>query len=416
MFRSPFSLASAAIACLLAAPPVLAADALLLDNGDRLTGALIRIEDGTVHFDTGYAGALTIDLGAVWAIETAEPRVWEDAAGELREGRFIAAEDGVGVAAADGFHEVSPGDIAVLYPAGVEPGVPDAPVEPEEPEEPEEEPGPWSGAVETGVAFRSGPIDSFDGHARLTAKREAERTVLSLSLSGAYGEVESELNKRRLRGQSKLQVYLQDRFYVYGLTGLEHDGGRALDLRANIAGGSGYDIIDSERRFWSADIGVDYQWERWRQYNPAERRRARDAAWAESVTAARAFLEDVRADPERLFNPAGLREAVMVGYELFNPPFEDRRSERDDWNIRLSSYYEQKVFTRSELEHELVVLPKLGDNLGEFRLVSDLGFVTPLTDALDLRLSLESEFDSEPGRGVRGEWDNTLRSTLRYQF
>ncbi|MFC1680592.1 DUF481 domain-containing protein [Pseudomonadota bacterium] len=49
------------------------ADQLILANGDRMTGAMVRVEDGTVVFKTAYAGEIKIELKHVATIRTDEP-------------------------------------------------------------------------------------------------------------------------------------------------------------------------------------------------------------------------------------------------------------------------------------------------------------------------------------------------------
>lgn len=44
------------------------ADEVVLDNGDRITGKLVRLQEGKLIFKTDYAGEITIQAkkGAVW--------------------------------------------------------------------------------------------------------------------------------------------------------------------------------------------------------------------------------------------------------------------------------------------------------------------------------------------------------------
>lgn len=53
--------------------PANAAQTIVLDNGDRLTGTIIRMSDGILQFSTGYAGTITIAWKKVQEIRSDEP-------------------------------------------------------------------------------------------------------------------------------------------------------------------------------------------------------------------------------------------------------------------------------------------------------------------------------------------------------
>ena len=63
----------------------------------------------------------------------------------------------------------------------------------------------------------------------------------------------------------------------------------------------------------------------------------------------------------------------------------------------------------------LTALPDFGD-FGEFRLTNALAFTTPVTESIDLRLHLRTEYDSDPGAEDADNWDNTLTAGVRWGF
>ena len=345
------------------------ADTLYLHNGDRLTGQAAGVREGKLVFITEYAGELLIELGEV-------ERLVDD------EGQ-------------------------PLPPEPVEPG---PPVE-------EKREKKWSGSVDLGMSFQSGEVDTFDTNLGAAATRQWPEDVLTLDASAAYGEVESEVNTRRIRGAAKLQHYLNERAYLFGQTGAEYDPVRRLDLRLAVSSGAGYDFLKSEKRRLAGELGVGYALERWNRYSIQELEQAKEQAGVQRLAALaslRAFLEGLRARP---ISDWGLGDLAM-GVQRLATPFQikaeqETRTEHEV-ELRLAGYYEQRLFEKTTLTEQLTVLPNV-DDLSDYRVISDLASTTPLAERLSLRLNLQSNYDSS-----RGDGDDLLThifiAGLRYSF
>src|SRR5690606_25078483 len=192
MFRRMFYILVVWIAALAAAAW---ADSITLINGDRITGTLTSLEDGTAVFVTPY-GELRIAQDQIAAVATDGPVVVNgaapEAAGRLetRDGQVFVVSPESGKA----IDVLALGEIQTL-------ARPDSVPEPEaditaaaaaEEAEAEAEARLWSGAVEAGLSWRSGQTNSLESHTTVSAVRKRERDTLTLTASGAYGEVESE--------------------------------------------------------------------------------------------------------------------------------------------------------------------------------------------------------------------------------
>src|SRR5690349_14279443 len=71
MLRSAARWACLALAAFVATPCL--ADTVSLDNGDRLTGNIVRLEGGKLLLNTKYAGDIKIDLGRIRNLQSEGP-------------------------------------------------------------------------------------------------------------------------------------------------------------------------------------------------------------------------------------------------------------------------------------------------------------------------------------------------------
>lgn len=386
-----------------AAAPSAFGDALFLLNGDHLTGALQEVRDGYVVFTTEYAGVLQIPQTDVERIEWDLPVI-------------VLMQNG---AELDGVLEFRRGENGVRNEAGWQ-AAPLAEVSAVRVQETAEAPAPeeetkkkrqWSGSVDTGLDLRRGNTDTTDFSMGTTVVGETEWDTLTLKGSGAYGEAENVLNTRQYQGEVKWQVYPKDRLYLYGLLGAEHDDGRKLDLRAQGGGGLGYDFVRNEKRTFSGDLGVTYTYERWNPYTPQER----DQVKADQRKTATANLSQGIADlgaGNTLQALGTIPEAVRT----LADPLRGAEKRTDEFaNVRASAQYEQSLFQRSKISENVTLQPNLED-LGEYRLTSDLAFTTPISKELGLRMNLISEYDSQADERGIDAWDNRLQTGLHYEF
>ena len=126
------------------------ADSVRLNNGDMISGHVVRMEDGRLLLATSYAGEVTIAWEAIAALETDAPvlLVLED--GESARGLLIPADQGwLRVKSEDGEEQ---GEYALLRVAAVNPK--------------EVQPPGWDlkGAVNAGVNVRRGNTETGDFH------------------------------------------------------------------------------------------------------------------------------------------------------------------------------------------------------------------------------------------------------------
>jgi hypothetical protein len=112
---------------------------------------------------------------------------------------------------------------------------------------------------------------------------------------------------------------------------------------------------------------------------------------------------------------SGLERATGLLLDAVSPLRNAETRDFDDLSLRLSAAYTEKLFRASKLSETLVLYPNLSRS-GEFRAVSELLFTTPLSEALLLKVSLRTEYDSLADESGVDAWDNTLLTGLRYAF
>jgi len=372
------------------------ADVVLLANGDRISGTVLEVGGGLVRIETPYASVLEIPAEAVESVR------FDDA-------QQVTAEDGTVYGDVAELSAVAPGpapgEVAHLG---------DAPLPEAEAEDAPEAPRLWSGKVDAGLTLRRGNTETLDSIVGGKIERDNEWNVLTLRASAAYAEADDVLNTRRYKGEVRWQVYPRDRFYVFMLGGAEHDTGRRLDLRASVAAGVGYDVIERERSELSLDAGLEFTHERWMPFTPPERRRVRANRRAEATSGLIALAGDLT-DGTVSFGPGPLRQALGLVLDIRDPVRFDRTRTEEFLTFRTAAHYEQQLFRNSTLSETLTAYANLED-IGEFRFLSELAFTTPISDALDLRIALTTEYDSNARRLGVDAWDHTLVSGLSYKF
>ena len=395
------------------------ADTVLLGNGDRITGAVMGIEDGRLLVETEYAGPLALALDAVSFVETEEARTIRLEDGALLEGRLVSTGEVQQILTDAGARQLSWGDVTTLAVDAAEvDAVEFARAEAVAAAEAqriaaEASPKVWSGTIDAGATWRSGEVSTVDAILKVTGTRAWDDRKLLLTGEASYGEADSQVNVRRYFGQARYEQHLSERVFAYGMTNLEHDAARGLHLRWGTAAGLGYDFVQRENTKLSADMGLSYRVEWWNELTLSQERRARAAQQGVVLNETRALLEFLRTAP--LLSDAGTTAVIRYANRVQAARVHNSVDRSDGAEIRLAARLEQNLWERGKLTNDLVILPDI-EEWGEVRAINELGIATPLSESLALRITLKSEYDSTPGLGNASEWDHTLITGLRYSF
>jgi len=380
------------------------ADRLDLVNGDVLSGTLESVSQGVVVFATEYAGTLSIAIEYVEAVTTDEPVAVRLPDRTVLMGR-LCRKDGAQMILMDG--------ASILLSlenmdAVAEDGAALAPIPTSGDSAKEER---WSGSVDAGLTLHSGDTDTAHANVGLSLERRWPRHVLSLGVTGGYGEVDSEVDTRRIRGDAKWQYYLTERCYTYARGAAEHDRIHRLESRFEIGGGVGYDFVANERRAFSGDVGLDYAYEEWLRYAPKELEHAKALARSQTRNNVWSF---VTALPTRARSMGDVFEGLKRALDALTADVDQETAIEHPVSIRIEGAYKQRVFERSAFSERLALLPNV-DAFGEYRLLSDMALETPLSEKLSLQINWKMEYDSHT-RGGDDLYTNTLVTGLKYRF
>jgi putative salt-induced outer membrane protein YdiY len=226
----------------LAATPCLA-DTVSLDNGDRLTGNIVRLESGKLVLNTKYAGDIKIDLGRIRNLQSDGPMTVVLGNEQRLYGRLTGDGAEITIQPTDrGQVQQEPtGKITEIFP-GIVTG------------------REWkrTGRINIGWSDTSGNTDvsRLHGDAELVAQQGRNRYTVGLAVNYATDHsVETESNGL---AYAKYDRFYSKKGYAYANTSFEHDKFRDIYLRTTLGLGAGYQAIASSRTNLSLEGGLEY--------------------------------------------------------------------------------------------------------------------------------------------------------------
>lgn len=225
--------------CLLAGGT--AADEILLNNGDRLTGTVLKVENGILTLKTDYADKLEIRAEAVQRIDTEQPVDVRLQGGELLRGALRSEAEGLRVTAGE-----ERGEATVAWPQIASINVPPPP------------PWTWDGNLFLGAMQQSGNTDRTSASFGGEATRRSPKDRFNLSLLYNYAEEDGELTTRDTYGSIKYDYFFTKKFYGYLGVEMLKDKFKDLNLRTIVGPGVGYQIWDDDIKALALEAGIAY--------------------------------------------------------------------------------------------------------------------------------------------------------------
>ena len=225
--------------------PVVRADEVLLANGDRLSGKIVRKETDRLVLNTPYAGDVNIPWADVKRITTDAPISIYLAADRKLTGTLHSDEDGsVVVTSADAqASEPIPMDQVRFINPSVEvsgEGV------------------KFTGHVNAGMSSSSGNTQAKQANLDTEAVARTRDNRYTLGGRAAHSEDHGEETESNWLGYLKYDRFWTKRWYGYANGNFENDKFKDIELRSTVGLGSGYQFFESEKTNLSLEGGLTY--------------------------------------------------------------------------------------------------------------------------------------------------------------
>ena len=356
--------------CLLLCAAGVLADQVTLNNGDRLTGTIVKSDDKmeTLLVKTEFAGDVKVKWDAVATIATTEPLHIT-----LKDGQTIVGT----VTTADGAFEVTTKTAEEVKAAkenvtyvrnDAEQAAHDAEVyRKQHPKFADF----WSGLLDTGLSLTSG--NSSTVNYTLTAKtaRVTEKNKISMYTTAVYGKNNAvsptETIAHEIRGGIRGDANISEKMFVFAFTDFGYNELQHLDLQ-NVAGaGAGYHAVKNARTTIDLSLGGSYNQEYF-------------GAYTLTTPTPTSFPSIAKKNGE-----------IVIGESLGS-----------------------KINSRMTVSENFAIFPDL-NNLGGYRYVFHSTASTKLKNWLGWQVTFSDNYISNPPTGLKGN-DLLFSTGLRLTF
>lgn len=237
----------AVVACIMllftAFAGVVSADTLVMKDGSRLNGEVVRQEGGSLEFSTPYAGVINVQWSEISEVRTDKPMELFLGNRELIKTQGITRTDaGLSVETADGPRQLADAELAYINPDKWQRG----------------EGYKLSGQVNLGLEFQEGNTDTeelgLDG--QIGVRRQHDR----LKVAGQFEKDKSAgvITAENWLLHSKYDYFVSEKWYYGATLKFEHDEFADLDLRTALGPHIGYQFYESKALNLSVDAGLLY--------------------------------------------------------------------------------------------------------------------------------------------------------------
>jgi putative salt-induced outer membrane protein len=328
------------------------ADQVVLKNGDRLTGVIVKSDEKALTLKSDLAGTVTLSMDAIVQISSDQSLNVVTKDGKTVVGSVTADTSTLQVRSSDSQ------TVSVLKESVVALRSKDE----QSAWERMQHPGLgqlWSGALDTGLGLTQGNAKTTSFNMALAASRATTTDKVSLYAISLYARNSttgtSLVTANAKRGGGRYDYNITSRSFGFGFGDLESDDFQKLDLRVNVGGGLGWHAIKAERLtfdlFGGGSMNQEY-------FSNASNRRSAD---------------------------------LVAGNELTF-----------------------KVSDRSMFKERTVLFPNMSQT-GEYRVALDTSLATAVSKWLSWQLSLSNRYLSNPVVGIKGN-DFILSTGLRLTF
>lgn len=244
MSRKTHWLSTAGFALSLVAAQTLA-DQLTLQNGDRLTGEVVRKGDETLTFRTSYAGEIQVAWPEVAGLKTDAPVAVMLVDNTSMQATLDSPEPGKVVLKSGEIIETAPIDLGKVAYINPPPHLSGKGVE-------------LSGRANVAITATRGNTDNERTYvdAELVARTRSNRYTIGAIINRAQEEGEDTASNAT--AYSKYDHFLSEKRYLYGNVTLTEDEFRDLNLRTALSIGLGHQFRESQSINLALEGGLAY--------------------------------------------------------------------------------------------------------------------------------------------------------------
>ncbi len=328
--------------------PVAWADQIVLKNGDRVTGSIVKKDDKNLTVKSEHFGVVVIPWDQVESVTAEKPVniVLQD--GRALQGTLTSAGDKAEVTTPQTKVNLAPTDIVVIrnddeekaYQRLLHPGWGDL----------------WAGTGTVGFAGTAGNAKSLTFTTGLNASRvtNTDRTALYFRFIQASARIGglSEDTAEAVRGGVSYGHNLNSRLFVSAFNDYEYDRFQDLDLRFVIGGGLGYHAWKTETS--SLDLVAGAAYNRSSYATPFVRNSA-ELYWGDEYSL-----------------KLGSRTSLVQSYRMFND-LDDTSIYRVNFDIGLSTQLLKWLSWNIALSDRYISQPAPGRQTNDFLYTTGFG-------------------------------------------
>ena len=235
--------------------PALAADQVVLTNGDIITGAIVKKDGAKLTVKSEFLGEVTMPWSAVKSIRSDAELSVVLPTGETVKGKIASSGDQLQVVAGAQTKAAPLAGVAAVrndaeqhnFERMQHPGILEL----------------WNGNFDFGLALARGNARSDSLTTAFTASRASRTDKIAVYFNQVYSTARANnvnsTTASAVRGGWKYNRNVSGRMFLTGFDDYEHDGFQGLTFRLVAGGGVGVRAIKSEHTQLDFDAGIDYQ-------------------------------------------------------------------------------------------------------------------------------------------------------------
>lgn len=237
------------------------ADQVVLKNGDRLTGQVVKLDGKNLTIKTDFAGDIDIPWSAIQQITSDQQLQLQSSTGQTAVGRVTTSDGNVEVATRTSGTVVMPRDSIVLIRSESEQSAYEKSLHPGFREN-------WDGGATLGFALTRGNSQTKNLALAFDANRKTLHDKLSLYTNWVYATNDApgavpNTSANAQQGGIRYNHDITARMFGFVGADFQADSLQTLDLRSVFGGGLGFHVIKRDATTLDLLAGVNYTREKY---------------------------------------------------------------------------------------------------------------------------------------------------------